>query len=168
MKHQILLCSAVALIGAPAVAQAPLAGAHDHTTHSVASAPTAPAQDAAKQLDHSSHDMGGMSHAMPGMASPAPAADDMAAMDHSGHAMASTGLFGAYPMTRDASGTSWQPDTSAHGGVHATRGDWQVMGHAAFNAVYDSQGGRRGADKAFLAGMVMGAARRGAMQRTEG
>jgi hypothetical protein len=32
------------------------------------------------------------------------------------------------------------------------------MGHALFNGVYDSQGGPRGGDKTFLAGMVMGMA----------
>jgi hypothetical protein len=64
-------------------------------------------------------------------------------------------------MTRDASGTSWQPDASPHDGimVHTDSG-WMLMGHALFNGVYDSQGGPRGGDKTFLAGMVMGMAQR--------
>jgi hypothetical protein len=89
-------------------------------------------------------------------------------MDHSAHAGhdmshdmgAMTGLYGSYPMTRDASGTAWQPDASRHGGVHAQRGDWMLMGHAALTAAYDWQEGPRGDEKAFLAGMIMGSARR--------
>ena len=43
---------------------------------------------------------------------PALAADQ----SHEGHAMpmAMTGALGSYPMSRDASGTSWQPDVSPH------------------------------------------------------
>jgi hypothetical protein len=83
-----------------------------------------------------------------------------ATADHAGHAMPATGIFGAYPMGRDASGTSWQPDASVHGGVHGARGGWSLMGHAVINGVYDYQGGLRGDEKAFVAGMLMGAARR--------
>ena len=32
---------------------------------------------------------------------------------------AMTGALGPYPMSREASGTAWQPDASRHGGVHA-------------------------------------------------
>jgi hypothetical protein len=81
---------------------------------------------------------------------------DMANMD----GMAATGIFGAYPMTRDASGTSWQPDAARHQGIHAMLGDWMLMGHARFTGVYDSQSGPRGADSTYLAGMLMGMARR--------
>jgi hypothetical protein len=45
-------------------------------------------------------------------------------------------------------------------GVMAHRGDWMLMGHALFNGVYVDQGGPRGGDKAFAAGMVMGMAQR--------
>lgn len=86
-----------------------------------------------------------MSHGMAGM-SMAGGEMDMAQM---------TSAMGAYPMTRDASGTSWQPDASRHDGVHFDPGGWRVMAHALFNGVYDSQSGPRGADKAFVAGMVM-------------
>ena len=82
-------------------------------------------------------------------------------MQHGGEqAMVMTGALGAYPMGREASGTSWQPDVSQHGGVHAHRGDWMFMSHALLNGVYDWQDGPRGDEKAFLAGMVMGTARR--------
>jgi hypothetical protein len=122
----------------------------------VAAAALAVAQPAAAQEAHQGHEQ----HAAP----PAPAAMDHMQMDHGAmpgmdHAMAS-GLFGAYPAGRDASGTAWQPDVSEHGGVHAMRGDWMVMGHVLLNGVYDWQDGPRGGEKAFVSGMVMGAARR--------
>jgi len=90
-----------------------------------------------------------------------PDAIDHRAMDHAaaaGHVM--TGAFGAYPIAREASGTAWQPDTSIHGGIHRQSGQWMLMGHGTLNLVYDSQQGPRGDDKAFVAGMVMGSARR--------
>jgi hypothetical protein len=78
-----------------------------------------------------------------------------------GHAPCHGQPAGRLRMTRDASGTSWQPDASPHDGimVHTDSG-WMLMGHALFNGVYDSQGGPRGGDKTFLAGMVMGMAQR--------
>lgn len=69
------------------------------------------------------------------------------------HNMASA--FGPYAMTRDASGTSWQPDTSLHEGISQKLGDWSVMSHGAINLVYDRQGGPRGASKTFASGMLM-------------
>lgn len=74
--------------------------------------------------------------------------------------MPSTGVLGAYPMTRDASGTSWQPDASEHAMLETMAGDWMLMGHVMLTGVYDTQSGPRGDDKTFVAGMVMGAARR--------
>ncbi|MDB5691345.1 MAG: hypothetical protein JWO81_408 [Alphaproteobacteria bacterium] len=73
---------------------------------------------------------------------------------------AMTGALGAYPMTREASGTAWQPDASIHGGIETMRGGWMLMGHALLNGVYDRQGGRRGDDTAFVSGMLMGIAQR--------
>ena len=70
------------------------------------------------------------------------------------------GTLGHYPMSRDASGTGWQPDDAAHGGIHAQAGDWNLMGHLSLSGVYSNQSGARGDEKAFPAGMVMGAARR--------
>jgi hypothetical protein len=63
-------------------------------------------------------------------------------------------------MQRDASGTSWQPDASEHGGVHGGSGDWMIMSHALLNLVWDDQSGSRGDDKTFVAGMLMTSARR--------
>lgn len=77
-----------------------------------------------------------------------------------GMQMRMTGLFGAYPMGRDASGTSWQPDLAEHHGIHAMVGDWMLMGHLMLWGIYDTQSGPRGDKKAFPAGMIMGMARR--------
>ena len=105
--------------------------------------------------------MPGMNHPTPPPAA-APMAPDMA-MDHDMPGMSHGGMtsaVGAYAMTRDASGTSWQPDTSPHEGIHAMVGGWMTMTHALINVVYDRQGGPRGDDKAFVAGMVMVMAQR--------
>jgi len=72
----------------------------------------------------------------------------------------SAGIFGSYPMTRDSSGTSWQPDDSTHGAWHGTAAEWLLMGHMMLWGIVDTQSGPRGDDKAFIEGMVMGAARR--------
>lgn len=86
------------------------------------------------------------------------------AAHHHEHAMPMpmpmTGALGGYPMSRDASGTSWQPDSTPHAMGHVMRGDWTLMGHTQLNGVYSWQEGPRGDEKTFLAGMVMGSARR--------
>lgn len=100
----------------------------------------------------------------PASASPAP--DRAAHDDHSAtcgidvYCAPTPGALGPYPMSREASGTAWQPDSSVHGGVHASAGDWMLMGHVVLNLVYDRQGGPRGDDMAFVSGMAMGMARR--------
>ncbi len=87
--------------------------------------------------------------------------DDMPGMNMSmPMEMHSTGLLGSYPMTRDASGTSWQPDAAEHAMLETMADDWMLMGHVMLTGVYDTQSGPRGDDKTFLAGMVMGAALR--------
>ena len=107
---------------------------------------------------------------MPGMAMPAetppPAQPDqsMPGMDmtsaDSGAVRPMTGALGVYPMSREASGTAWQPDVTPHQGLHIMKGDWMLMGHALVNGVYDWQGGPRGGEKAFVSGMLMGMASR--------
>ena len=92
------------------------------------------------QMDHSQ-----MGHAMP-------------QEEHAGHAM--TGALGPYPMTRESSGTAWQPDASEHPGLMTSSGEWTLMAHGVLNLVYDHQGGPRGGDKVFPSGMLMGMARR--------
>jgi hypothetical protein len=128
--------SALALAALPAPVLAQHMG-HDAMPAEPAPTPEKPA------ANHSQMDHGQM--AMP-------------AMEHEGHAM--TAALGAYPMTREASGTSWQPDAGEHGGIHLMSGDWTLMGHGVLNLVYDDQSGRRGDDKLFASGMLMGVARR--------
>jgi hypothetical protein len=81
---------------------------------------------------------------------------------HAHHEMPMTmeGALGDYPMSRDATGTAWQPDATPHAMGHIMRGDWTLMGHLRLDGVYDWQEGPRGDEKAFLAGMAMGSARR--------
>ena len=88
------------------------------------------------------------------------AAPAMPQQEHAHHGPAMTGVLGDYPMTRDASGTSWQPDNVPHDMAHRMRGDWTLAGHAVLNAVFDDQQGPRGDSQAFVAGMVMGTAGR--------
>jgi hypothetical protein len=82
-------------------------------------------------------------------------------MEHgmSGHG-AMTGFLGPYVMTREASGTSWQPDTSPHEGLYRQLEEWSVMTHGSINLNYDRQPGARGADKTFVSGMLMTMAQR--------
>src|SRR3569833_3365121 len=91
----------------PKAASAPPA----HPAHGEGpSAPSAP-------TPHSDMDaMPGMDHqAMPGM-------DHEAGMMGSMPGMSMSGALGSYPMTRDASGTSWQPDLAEHAGGRAGGG----------------------------------------------
>ena len=76
------------------------------------------------------------------------------------YAMSTTGVLGSYPMTREASGTSWQPDVTTHDGIHGAVGDWSTMVHATLNGVYDWQGGPRGDNLLFMSGMAMASAQR--------
>ena len=84
---------------------------------------------------------------------------NMPASDHGAHQMAMTGALGPYSMSRESSGTAWQPDTSEHSGLHVISGGWTLMAHGVLNLVYDHQSGPRGDDKAFASGMLMGMAR---------
>jgi hypothetical protein len=64
-------------------------------------------------------------------------------------------MYGPYPMTRDASGTSWVPDSSDMEGIHYAGENWNTMTHGFINAIYDHQGGPRGDSKTFSASMLM-------------
>ena len=94
--------------------------------------------------------------AMPGMDHRATGAAAMAGGGMTGMSMPAA--FGPYPMTREASGTAWQPDASPMQGVMWMAGGWTLMGQAMVNGVGDGQSGPRGNDKAFVSGMVMGMA----------
>ena len=144
MPLKIAAASALALAAVPSAA---FAQHHDHQGHS----PEAPAGEPAPEPPHDATDHSQMDHAqMPGAPSPTEA--------HSGHAM--TGALGPYPMTREASGTAWQPDTSKHMGLMTASGDWTLMAHGVLNLVFDHQSGPRGDDMIFPSGMLMGMAQR--------
>ncbi|MFL6199123.1 MAG: hypothetical protein ACJ76J_08105 [Thermoanaerobaculia bacterium] len=84
--------------------------------------------------------------------------EDQPGMEHAGHEMPMPGMFGPYPMSREASGTAWQPESAPHTGLHTMRGDWHLMAHGFANLVYDEQDGPRGDEKAFGESMLMGMA----------
>ena len=54
-------------------------------------------------------------------------------------------MLGGYAMSREASGTSWQPESAPHGGIHLAAEDWMVMLHGRVNGIADWQSGPRGA-----------------------
>src|SRR3954466_1862541 len=83
---------------------------------------------------------------------------DMKGMDHAMHAM--RGMLGAYPMTREASGTAWQPESTPHEGFHTSWNGWDLMTHGFANLIYDHQGSDRGGTKTFSENMLMGMASR--------
>jgi hypothetical protein len=120
----------------------------DHGTTQAPPIPTPPAPGPSAPVDHSQMDHGPADH--DAMAAPA---------DHGGHADMS-GALGPHPMTRESSGTAWQPDESEHMGLMTGSGEWIFMAHGVLNLVYDRQSSRRGDDMAFASGMLMGMARR--------
>jgi hypothetical protein len=74
--------------------------------------------------------------------------------------MEMNGMYGPYPMTREASGTAWQPDAAQHQGIHAMLGDWMLMVHGMGDLVVDHQRGVRGDKKTYSDNMLMGMAQR--------
>src|SRR5512137_2912986 len=79
---------------------------------------------------------------------------------HAQGASAMSGLYGRYDMTRESSGTSWQPDSTPMAGIHGMQGAWMTMLHGYADAIYDDQGGARGSSQAFSTSMLMLTARR--------
>lgn len=79
----------------------------------------------------------------------------MSSMSHDHQSMEMKALYGNYPMTREASGTSWQPDSTPHGGIHFMKEDWMFMVHGYATAIYDFQEGDRGDEKFFGSNMLM-------------
>src|SRR5207253_5663410 len=83
---------------------------------------------------------------------------------HEGHGMASTSAAVdepadlVLPMTRNPSGTSWQPDATSMRGVHLSAGGWMLMLHGALSAGYDDQFGNRGGDRFLSTNWFMGMA----------
>src|ERR1700680_800643 len=93
------------------------------------------------------------------LAALAPAARAQPSEPDSG-ALGIEGLARPYAMSREGSGTSWQPDSTPMSGLHAMRGAWMTMVHGRADLIYDDQGGRRGATQSFSTSMLMFMARR--------
>ena len=151
MKTELLAATVFGAIALTTPAQAQHMG-HEQPQHPAQPTPAAenpqePAVDHS-QMDHSQLDPG--QHAAP----------EPSMGDHAGHEMAMTGALGSYTMAREASGTAWQPDSSEHGGLHKIAGDWTFMAHGKLDLVYSWQEKPRGDDKTYVAGMLMGMARR--------
>jgi hypothetical protein len=124
----------------------PLSAQHQHQ-HPEPPPEKPPAQ--AQPEEHAGHaGMEEMDHAeMEGM--------DMAGHD-AGHEM--PGMLGPYKVSREASGTAWQPESAPHAGLHTMRGDWHLMAHGFLDLIYDDQDGLRGDEKLFSESMLMGMA----------
>ena len=65
------------------------------------------------------------------------------------------GMYGNYPMTREASGTSWVPDSSPAEGFHTMHKNWSSMIGGFSYFVVDHQSGPRGGKKMFNENMFM-------------
>lgn len=94
-----------------------------------------------------------------GLIAPVARADDMPGM---------SGALGGYPMSREASGTSWQPEAAPMEGIMDMDGDWMTMLHGYAVQVHDRQGGPRGGDEDFAESMFMLMAQRSFGQDTLG
>jgi len=149
LKHTAIAMALLALAGS--------AAAQDHAAHG-ATPPAAATTPAAAEdmtgmegMDMSAHGH----HQMPSAV-----ADEHHAIPGMDHAKPMAGAFGQYPMAREASGTSWQPDSSPMDGIHQMNGPWMTMYHGFINTVYDHQGGPRGDNLAFSESMLMAMASR--------
>jgi len=134
-----------AMHGAPPAAGA---AADPHAAHTGATA-------AQPEVDHSAHMAPG---ADPHAAHMAAGADPHAGHGAAGHMHA--GALGSYAMTRDASGTSWQPESTPTPAIMGQLGEWSTMLHGFATLVFDHQGGPRGDDMTFSESMLMGMAQR--------
>ena len=68
------------------------------------------------------------------------------------------GMYGNYPMTREASGTSWVPDSSPQEGFYIMYKDWMFMVNGFSYLVFDQQRGplgNKGKDQVFSSNMFM-------------
>src|SRR5437870_11922876 len=73
--------------------------------------------------------------------------------DSADHSM--PGILGDYSMSREASGTSWHPDSTPMPGVHWDCDDWMLMAHGQATLHFTHGSGGRGDDKAFSTNMFM-------------
>ena len=85
---------------------------------------------------------------------------DMPGMGDMSHDMTMHGLLGGYAMSREASGTSWQPQAAPHSAIHLMADDWMVMLHGKVSGIADWQSGPRGDNQVFSTSMMMAMASR--------
>ncbi len=64
-------------------------------------------------------------------------------------------MYGPYGMSREASGTSWQPDRTPIDAIEFMASDWMMMVHGFIDGIADEQGGPRGKNMAFSTSMLM-------------
>ena len=89
-----------------------------------------------------------------------------AAMDHAGHAAhgARAAADPAGPMTRDASGTAWNPDATPMEALHGRAGAWHTMLHGSVSPRFTAQdafeAGTRGRRRFGAPNWAMGMAQR--------
>ena len=133
----IALCVLAVVAGLPATASA--------QTPSAAPGASAPAP-----VDPiPGHDMSSMpGHDMTKMAGHGPHPTE-------GHEAAMRSALGPYSMTREGSGTSWQPEAAPMQGAHFTKDGWSLMAHGFVNLVHDGQTGARGDRQTFTQSMAM-------------
>jgi hypothetical protein len=147
-RTRLLAVALLAPLAAAAQDSEPHSGHDEHAVHDEAH----PA-GAAEHAGHSDH----ADHAEP--AEPAEPAEHAEHAQHSadhGTHEAMTGALGHYPMTREASGTSWQPETSPLLMRHRESGSWSLMTEGSATAVYtDAEAGTRGDHDAFVESMGM-------------
>lgn len=109
-----------------------------------------------KEPGRSTDEKGGQGEEHTGM-------EGMSGMHGMEHGMAMEGmhaLLGPYSMTREASGTAWQPESAPHEGIHASHGPWELMVHGFATWIYSDQAGRPRDTKLFSENMIMGMASR--------
>lgn len=133
------------VVAAPAVAQTAMPG----MAMPEAAATPAPLPAAQQDKGRTNARADGARPDTPGMTISAPGQTD------SMTGMAMEGLLGRYPMTREGSGTSWQPDSAPMRGYMFDAGGWSVMTEGFATLIYDQQGGARGATKTFSTSMAM-------------
>ncbi len=139
-RATLMLSAVLAAMPAAAPAQADPHAGHRGMMPDMpmpAPAPTPSPPDTASQQPPG-HDMAGMA--------------GMAGMDGD-HAMPA--MLGPYAMNREASGTSWQPDSSPMYGAMFGAGAWTGMAQGSATLVHDDQGGPRGDRKTFVESMAM-------------
>lgn len=183
LRTALLCWAALAVAGAspglllaePAPVAPALAAPEPSAPEPSAPEPSAPAAPAAQPAPgepaaHGAHEQHGDGPAampdmpgMPGDVSGKPGmAGDMPGM--AGHSMqgmhAIAALLGPYSMTRESSGTSWQPESSPHEGLFTQHGPWALMLHGQAFVTFDDQERLRGDSHWFSSNMLMGLATR--------